>query len=630
VHIFNFLYGDAFMQIELLRPNDKPYLRLSYSKRMKGKSGKSSVHKCIVCQIGFLSEFDDGMPDYLQRLRQSFKEGTPLIPALQQYCINQELGTGYAHNFLPETLECQGNFKRASHILLERILEELGIPSVLAVCKHATKIEYDVYGFLKLVVFGRILDPASKFMTILQNNKYYEPIIDNHNPDNVYDTLTFIEKFKNQITRRMNSNLLKKAGRLTDVVYYDVTNFYFEIDEPDEDELDEYGNIITHGLRKMGICKEERKLPIVQMGLFMDQNGLPISVECFPGNTLDHLTLKYSLKNTIDGLDLSRFILIGDRGICVYSNLIHLLDLGNGYIVSKSLLKSTVDEREWAYSDKDYIHFSNTFKYKSRIVEKFVLDEKRKKRKITEKVLVYWSEDYAKKSEADSEAYFELLTKCTKSKKNFNISNTQYKTIKRFLSKDILNSNTGELLNSKNIKVLIDTKKVDEYKRNFGFYQIITSELDMDDLTIIERYRGLTEIENQFRIMKNTLETRPIFLRTEEHINAHMLTCMIALLIICIIQKKIVKSGIYVPPVNGKIPTPKKRDPYWTSGMSAERVQEALLAFQLEVLERQQFRFSNLREGDIKILLDAFKIDIPLKLFSKAEIMQLKSSINVF
>ena len=130
-------------------------------------------------------------------------------------------------------------------------------------------------------------------------------------------------------------NLVKKAHRSPEIIYYDVTNFYFEIGEPDEDTFDEDGNLIEKGQRKIGVCKEERKLPIVQMGLFMDDAGIPIAIETFPGNTLDHLTLRPALKKNINGLDFSRFIMVADRGICNYQNLLHVLDAGNGYIVSK-------------------------------------------------------------------------------------------------------------------------------------------------------------------------------------------------------------------------------------------------------------------------------------------------------
>ena len=106
------------------------------------------------------------------------------------------------------------------------------------------------------------------------------------------------------------------------------------------------------------------------MGLFMDDAGIPIAIETFPGNTLDHLTLRPALKKNINGLDFSRFIMVADRGICNYQNLLHVLDAGNGYIVSKSLLKSTKEEQEWTYRDEDYISVSDDFKYKSRIVKR--------------------------------------------------------------------------------------------------------------------------------------------------------------------------------------------------------------------------------------------------------------------
>ena len=109
--------------------------------------------------------------------------------------------------------------------------------------------------------------------------------------------------------------------------YYDVTNFYYEIEDPDEDIVDENGEIVEKGLHKFGVCKEERHQPIVQMGLFMDDDGIPIAIESFPGNTLDHLTLQPAMKKTIDYMDFSRFILIADRGICNYMNLLHLLSI---------------------------------------------------------------------------------------------------------------------------------------------------------------------------------------------------------------------------------------------------------------------------------------------------------------
>jgi hypothetical protein len=343
------------MFIDLSKNNGIDYLRLVKSNRVLNDKGQKVVRKIVVLNIGSLDRFDDGQPHYLDRLRQSFRAGVPLIPALVPYCNDETPREKYKFVFEEGEPDCVGNPKIFSHLLLERILEELGMGSLFASYKRLTKIEYDVYGFAKLLMFGRMLSPASKMATVRQNDDYYEAILSGgFNPDNVYDTLDFIAEHKDKIIRRINTNLVKKAHRRPEIIYYDVTNFYFEIEEPDDDESDGDGGVVA-GLRKMGVSKENRKQPIVQMGLFMDDKGIPIAIESFPGNTLDHLTLRRALQKNIDGIDFSRFILVGDRGICIYPNLLHLVDSGNGYIVAKSLLKSTAAEREWAYSDAGYI-----------------------------------------------------------------------------------------------------------------------------------------------------------------------------------------------------------------------------------------------------------------------------------
>ena len=161
------------------------------------------------------------------------------------------------------------------------------------------------------------------------------------------------------------------------------------------------------------------------MGLFMDDDGIPIAIESFPGNTLDHLTLRPALKTSIDGLDFSRFILIVDRGICNYMNLLHVLDAGNGYIVSKSLLKSTKKERQWAYDDEDYTIVSTDFKYKSRIVKRTVKDENGNSRKIKEQVVVYWSRRFEARVIAENKKFLDFLEKLEKSPANFRITALQ-------------------------------------------------------------------------------------------------------------------------------------------------------------------------------------------------------------
>lgn len=409
-------------------------------------------------------------------------------------------------------------------------MEELGLNTLFSSYKEFTKIQYDVYGFAKLLIFGRLLHPASKSATILQNKDYYEPILKDFNSDNVFDTLDFIASSKDKIIRRMNTSLIKKAGGSPEIIYYDVTNFYYETENPDEDILDENGDVIEKGLRKFGVCKEEQHLPIVQMGLFIDDDGIPIAIESFPGNTLDHLTLRPALKN-IDGLGFSHFILIADRGICNYMNLLHVLDAGNGYIVSKSLLKSTQKDQEWAYEDDGYTVVSDDFKYKSRIVKRTVKDENGSSRKIKEKVVVYWSRKFQERSIRENKKFLDFLQKLEESPESFRITALQSKSLRRFMKKDCVNVKTGEAVNSSDIRGFIDFDKVSEYKKSMVYYQIVTSELTMDAQEVIDRYHGLTQIEDQFRVMKGDLETRPLYVRTPEYIDAHFLICLIALVI---------------------------------------------------------------------------------------------------
>lgn len=608
------------MFVECVKNNGTDYLRLVQAVRVTNKNGYKVSQKKVLLNIGPLSRFDDGLPDYVGRLKKSFKAGNPLIPSLLPYCSHERSMETYRFSLSEGSPDCFGHPKLFSHLLLERILEELGLNTFFASYKGFTKLEYDVYGFAKVLIFGRLLNPASKCATVCQNDDYYEPILDDYNPDNVYDTLDFIAANKDKIIRRMNTSLVKKAGRSPEIIYYDVTNFYFEIEDPDDDILDEEGNILVKGLRKMGVSKEERHLPIVQMGLFMDDSGIPIAIESFPGNTLDHLTLRPALKKNIDGLDFSRFILIADRGICDYRNLLHILDAGNGYIVSKSLLKSTKKDQDWTYDDDGYIKTSEDFKYKSRIVKRTVKNENGQSRTIEEKVVVYWSRKFQRRCERENKKFLDFLKKLEESPENFRITALQSKSLKKFFKKDCVNQKTGEVIQSSDIKAFIDFDKVAEYRKGMGYYQIVTSELTMEPLEVIDKYHSLTQIEDQFRAMKGELETRPIYVRTPEHVDAHLLICMVALVMMRIIQKRIIDSGAV------------KADPdaYWSTGLSGKRIQQALNKWKVDTLPGDLFRFMDIDDPDMKLILDAFGVKIPAKLYRRAELKDIKKSIKIF
>ena len=607
------------MFVEVVQNNGNKYIRLVQSVRVTNKSGYKVSQKKVIKNIGPLDRFDDGQPDYVERLKKSFRAGDPLIPDLLPFCTENCHTETYRFSIRGGSPDCFGHPKLFSHLLLERILEELGLNTFFSSYKGFTKLEYDVYGFAKLLIFGRILNPASKCATVRQNGDYYEPVLNDFNPDNVYDTLSFLADNKDKIIRRINTNLVKKAGRSPEVVYYDVTNFFFETEEPDGDILNDDGTVLEKGLRKFGVSKEERRQPIVQMGLFMDDDGIPIAIESFPGNTLDHLTLRPAMQKTIDSLDLSRFILVADRGICHYGNLLHLLDAGNGYLVSKSLLKSTKAEQKWAYDDEGYVTVSPDFKYKSHVVKRDVKDENGNCRKIEEQVVVYWSRKFEERSRKENRQFLDFLQKLEESPASFRVTALQAKTLKKFMRKEYVNTKTGEAINSSDLKGFIDFAKVAEYKKSMGYYQIVTSELTMDPRTVIDKYHGLTQIEDQFRVMKGDLETRPVYVRTPEHVDAHLLICMIALVLIRIIQKHIRELG-----------ESPREDVYWNVGMSAERIQKALNKWKVDALPDDLYRFMDIDDPDLSLILKAFDIKIPAKLYRKAELKSLKTGTKIF
>lgn len=608
------------MYIDIFKNNGTEYIRLRESYRTKTAEGKVAIRKRTICNIGPLSKFDDGQPDYLERLRESFRLGNPLIPELTEYTGKKPPIEKYSIRLQEGDPECVGHPQLYSHVFLDKLFDELGLEDFFRSYKGFSKIQYDVLNFVRLLVYGRILNPDSKMATLEQNDDYYTPLLKNFNKYNVYDTLDFIYENKERIIRRMNTSLVKKWHRNPEIIFYDVTNFFFEIEDPDEDVLDEYGNVIEKGFRKIGVSKENRKQPIVQMGLFMDDQGLPISIESFPGNTLDANTFKPAISKSIDGLEYARFIMIADRGMCNYQNVFHLLDQNNGYILAKSLLKSTKAEQEWAYSDDGFIQESRDFKYKSRIMKRTVKDANGKKRTVTENVIVYWSRNFYERDLHENARFLETLEKILKNPKGFRITDMQARMLRPFFKSDFFNSETGEVIAASKLKALLDKEKLEEFKSHFGYYQIITSEINMPPLEAIEKYHGLTRIEDQFRVMKSDLETRPVYVRTREHIEAHLLICLIALTMIRMIQCKICHSGL----------VPKSDDiTLWSMGLPAYRIQKALNKWKVELLADDLYRFTDLDDPDLKLILDSFDIRIPAKLFRKTDLKSQIRNINV-
>lgn len=606
------------MHIEKYKSNGRYYLRLVQEKRVIDAKGQSVGRKELILSLGNFAQYDDGQPNYLERLRQSFREGVPLIPALLPF-VSHAPRQKVTLSFMRGDADCFGSPKLLAPCILDPVFSALGLDGLFASVKHASRISYDLQGMVRLLVYGRLLNPASKIATARQNEAYYQPLVSSSNESNVYDALDVIYVNRQRILRRMNTCIARLTGRTAGTLFYDVTNFFFETEQPDGDVTDKDGLVLEKGLRQMGVSKENRKQPLVQMGLFLDENGIPVSIEAFPGNTLDHLTLRSAMKGTVDTLSLGRFILVADRGMYSGTNMCHVVSQGDGYIVSKSLKKSSKAERAWALELDGYVAVGDDFRYKSRIVERTVTGEDGSRKRMKEKVVVYWSRSYYAREERENRSFLAFLEKLQESPHGFRVSASQSRSLRKFIKKEMVHKDTGEVVDSRKLLSMIDEAKLAEFREIMGYYQIVSSELEMDALDIIDKYHGLTRIEDQFREMKGTLETRPVYVNTPEHIRAHLLVCFMALTMLRVIQHKIKQS---LPEETGK-------DLNWSYGLPGNRLSKALREWQIDKLPGEYFRMLNVNAPDLRLILLAFGITVEPTLYTRGLLRALKSSVTV-
>ncbi len=610
------------MFLEIANNNGTKYIRICESVRIVDPdTNKSLPKKKTIKNIGPVSRFDDGKPDFLTRLKSSYQAGNPIIDELKPYVNSNLPQEVYNIRLCEGTDDCIAHPRLISNLLLEKILEELDVSQLIRTYKNAYHVGFDVYGFIKLLTFGRILNPASKWSTVKQNNDYAVPILKECNQDfNVYKALDFIYDHRGAIFNRINTAMVKNFHRTTKKIYYDVTNFFFEIDEPDEDLVQQDGKI-DPAIRKNGVCKEERKLPIVQMGLLMDEQGIPISIECFPGNTLDHQTLASSFSHSVDSVrnQESRFVYVCDKGIGKGEAIVYAISHGIGYLTSRTVRGASKEDKEWMSDPEGYTVLSDNYKYKTRIIKKTATTPDGVALEYSEKVLTYWSKKYYDREIAERSSFYEFVREYLTNPTSFRLSSTQIPTVKKYLKKDVVNLKTGEILKSSDLSTILDIEKLKQDYNLMGYYTLATSEINMSDQEIIETYGNLVEIEEQFHIMKSTLDTRPIFVRTKEHIIAHLTLCTVALIMMRLIQKQI----------NAKHPDRVNNDLLFCNVLSADRIQAALNKWKLENVGDVYYRFCDTDDPDLALILDSFGICIPKKCFKISEVKQLKTKMEM-
>lgn len=441
---------------------------------------------------------------------------------------------------------------------LKNIFRELSITDILKSKQYNTNIEYSLPKACELLTYSRILDPGSIKYTYEHKNQFFEPF--DLSIDDLYRSLKPMLECKEDIFKTIWENTKEKYHRDASTSYYDCTNYYYEIEYDDPDTIDENGKIVKKGLRKRGPEKNHRPDPIVEMGLLLDKQGFPISYNLFPGNTSEKETLVPEIKRIKRRHSIDKVIVVADRGLNCSDNMIKLagidLDKENrdGYIYGQSIRGADQEFKDWVLKDNyivdkilDDDNNEIIFKHKSRVYPKKMyitredkgLTKSGNKRKqsitIDQKQMVYYSQKYAEKQKRDRQMVIEkakdlirnpgAYTKATSYGAAGYVNNIQF------------DEKTGVVANG--IELTLNLKKIEEEAKFDGYYSIVTSEENLSDLEIRNIYKGLSKIEETFKITKSEFNARPINVRLEDHIDAHFLVCFISLVIIRILQNDI-------------------------------------------------------------------------------------------
>lgn len=507
-----------FLRKNYSKKTGRTYLSIVQGYRDKeGKSKQKTIQK-----VGYLDELEKEYNDPIAHF-------TAVTEAMDKERLTEK-NIRITIDMNKQLERNKENRKNYGHIVFSKIYHELEIDRFLKNASRHENFKFNTDAIMRLLVYTRLLFPGSKRTSILNKERFFDNF--NFTLDDVYHALTHFSKISGALQQHLHEKITEQYGRETDLVYYDVTNYYFEIDKQDD-------------LRKRGPSKENRKDPIVQMGLLLDKVGLPISYKLFPGNTHDSQTLMPMLSEVKKKFGVQRIISVADKGLNSGDNIAYNTILGDGYIYSKSVRGASEDFKKWVLDETGYQQVEDNYKLKSKIVPDAVINvtvkqegKKKTKKKVTveQKWIVFYSEKYAarakyKREEAISKA-IKMIENPAKYKRTFDYGAAGY------IENLKIDKETGEILNIKDALVL-DKNKIEDEQKYDGFYAIITSELDDTSEHIIEMYRGLWRIEESFKVTKSVLGTRPVYLHTEEHINAHFLTCFISLLIARIVEIKL-------------------------------------------------------------------------------------------
>jgi transposase len=507
------------------------FLRKNYSKTTgrthmsivqgyKDTDGKSK-HKTIL-RVGYLDElqkeYKDPIAHFTALAAEMDAERKIQKSITLQMDMNSRIGPSGTER------------KNFGHVVFSKIYHELEIDRFLDNARRHKPFKFNSEAIMRLLLYTRLLYPGSKRASVLKKEQFFDRF--NCTIDDVYDALTHFDEISAALQQYLHEQVTRQYRRETDIVYYDVTNYYFETDKQDD-------------LRRKGPSKENRKDPIVQMGLLLDKQSLPISFKLFPGNTHDSQTLMPMLTEIKKKYGVKRIITVADKGLNSGDNIAYSSILGDGYIFSKSVRGASEDFKQWVLNEQGYRKTTEDFKIKSKIVPDVMINVSvkqngnkavKKKIKVEQKWVVFYSEKYAARAKQKREEAVAKAVKMIKEPSRYQQA-MDYGAA-GYIENLKFDTETGEILNIQQ-RLSLNLQKIEEEEKYDGYYAIVTSELDDTDEHIMDLYKGLWRIEESFKVTKSVLGSRPVYLQTKEHIHAHFLICFISLLIARIVELRL-------------------------------------------------------------------------------------------
>lgn len=454
--------------------------------------------------------------------------------------------------------------KNVGYCLLKNIYKELELDKFWKKAARGRKFQYDPDKIFQMLVFSRVINPGSKKFSYENRHLFFEDFGD-FSLDDVYQALDLYAENEEELQRWIYDHSVTKYKRDLSVGYFDCTNYYYDISRPDVDDVDDDGNVLLKRYRKYGPEKNHRKDPIVEMGLLMDKTGIPLSYDLFPGNESEKVHMLPIINRTRVQYGIGRIIIVADRGLNTSDN-IYLLNGKNdaddnprdGYVYGQSVRGADAEFKEWILKQDGYIdtplseidpdfdpkddNSDAVFRHKSRIYPKKIYIKREKsngkvvKQTITvdQKQMVYYSAKYARKQKRERDECVECAKDLIDHPKKYDKYSA--KGASGYVINLTFDKETGEVI-PKNL--VLDEAKIAEEEKYDGYYSIVTSELKMTDVQMRETYRGLTHIEDTFKLTKSELDTRPIFCWTNEHIDAHFTICFTAIVLIRLLEKRL-------------------------------------------------------------------------------------------